>query len=107
VTIYQGSRQGGNVSVTKNGRPLQPRQDLQNHSPTGFEWGYEGSGPAQLALALLADYLRDDESALDLHQEFKRVIVANLPRSCWTLNSREMERAVTALRAQASPLGKP
>ena len=24
-----------------------------DHSPTGFAWGYEGSGPAQLAWALL------------------------------------------------------
>ena len=26
------------------------------HSPTGFEWGYLGSGPADLALSLLADH---------------------------------------------------
>ena len=30
-----------------------PSQQLYNHSPTGFEWGYGGSGPAQLALAIL------------------------------------------------------
>ena len=38
-------------------KPLDSRRDLWNHSPTGFEWGYCGSGPAQLALALLADHL--------------------------------------------------
>jgi hypothetical protein len=27
-----------------------------NHSPTGFEWGYRGSGPAQLAYAILRTY---------------------------------------------------
>lgn len=27
------------------------------HSPTGFETGYGGSGPADLALSILADYL--------------------------------------------------
>jgi hypothetical protein len=36
--------------------PLPLRCDLVNHSPTGFSWGYAGSGPAQLALAILADY---------------------------------------------------
>ena len=33
--------------------PLPLRLDLFNHSPTGFSWGYGGSGPAQLALARL------------------------------------------------------
>jgi len=42
---------------------LRPRFDLRRHSPDGFNWGYEGSGPAQLALALLADYLGRPETA--------------------------------------------
>ncbi len=29
------------------------------HSPSGFSWGYGGSGPADLALAILVDYLRE------------------------------------------------
>ena len=34
---------------------LHPRKSLAvyNHSPDGFAWGYGGSGPAQLALAIL------------------------------------------------------
>jgi hypothetical protein len=32
-------------------RSLELRLDLFNHSPIGFEWGYGGSGPAQLAPA--------------------------------------------------------
>src|SRR5262245_1194599 len=43
---------GANDAAT---RDLPARLDLRSHSPTGFEWGYGGSGPAQLALALLAD----------------------------------------------------
>jgi len=35
-----------------------PSQMLYNHSPDGFEWGYAGSGPAQLALAILLDACR-------------------------------------------------
>jgi hypothetical protein len=31
-----------------------------------------------LALAILADYLADDERALRLHQEFKWTVIANL-----------------------------
>ena len=39
-------------------------EDLVNHSPDGTEWGYAGSGPAQLALALLAHALADDALAV-------------------------------------------
>ena len=62
---YEGRREGYAVIVTVDGRRLNPRLDLWNHSPTGFEWGYGGSGPAQLALAILADHLRDNETALN------------------------------------------
>lgn len=40
--------------------PLPLFKEIRNHSPTGFEWGYNGSGPAQLALAILADHFGPD-----------------------------------------------
>jgi Family of unknown function (DUF6166) len=87
MKLYHGRREGHVTEVTVNGAPLNPRLDLWNHSPTGFEWGYGGSGPAQLALALLADHLGDDEKAIDLHQQFKFSIVAGLPYPGWQLTS--------------------
>jgi hypothetical protein len=62
--------------VTVDGRPLNPRHDIHNHSPDGFCWGYSGSGPAQLALALCADALQDDDRALAVYQHFKERTVA-------------------------------
>ena len=104
MRCYEGRRHGYAVTVTVDGHPLRPRFDLWNHSPTGFEWGYGGSGPAQLALALLADHLRDDDAAVSLHQEFKFAVVARLPRQDWTLTSAQIEAAVAALRnATATP----
>ena len=103
MKIYAGTREGYAADVTVNGRPLNPRLDLWNHSPTGFEWGYGGSGPAQLALALLADHLGDDEEAVELHQEFKRAVIAELPRRGWTLTSEQIRRAVDALRIGSPP----
>jgi hypothetical protein len=80
--IYRGSRDGrGNAVVKADFAPLNPRLDLDNHSPTGFEWGYPGSGPAQLALAILADALENDIKAVRLHQSFKFRVIANLPRN--------------------------
>src|SRR5687767_12302156 len=46
-------------------------QALRNHSPDGFNWGYGGSGPAQLALALLLAADIADDIALRLYQDFK------------------------------------
>jgi hypothetical protein len=93
------------VDVTVNGRPLNPRLDLYNHSPTGFEWGYCGSGPAQLALAILADHLADDRQALNLYQRFKWAVITELPKKRWTLNSRDIDRAIQAVRDQEMVVG--
>jgi hypothetical protein len=68
------------------GRPeLPPRNDLRNHSPDGFQCGYSGSGPAQLALALLAD-LYDDDVALEHYQAFKSDVIAGLDSGQWVLS---------------------
>ncbi len=52
-------------------------QTCRNHSPDGFNWGYGGSGPAQLALAIMLHYLLTPD-AVRLYQEFKFDIIANL-----------------------------
>ena len=81
-----------------NGRALDPRFDLRNHSPDGFEWGYGGSGPAQLALALLADHLADDEQAVRLHQSFKFAVIIQLPKKDWTLTSDQIKQTLQSLQ---------
>jgi len=55
------------VFVSNTGQrmvPLPLRLDIVNHSPTGFAWGYSGSGAAQLAVAILADWMSCDYAAL-------------------------------------------
>jgi hypothetical protein len=93
---YEGKRANSQTVVTVNGQPLNPRFDLWNHSPTGFEWGYGGSGPAQLALAILADALDNDAAACRWHQEFKFTVVAGLPEQSWSLTDNEIRRTVQA-----------
>jgi Family of unknown function (DUF6166) len=68
------------------GRILDPRFDLSNHSPTGFAWGYCGSGPAQLALAILADACGSDATALKYYQAFKNDHIATLPRGAFSID---------------------
>lgn len=80
MKTYRGTVVGRSAAVSVSSdagvRPLAARYDLRNHSPDGFSWGYHGSGPSQLALALLADALEDDERAEQLYQTFKALVVA-------------------------------
>ena len=52
---------------------LPVRHDLCNHSPIGFAWGYGGSRPAQLSLAMLAylygDIERSEEHTSELQSQ--------------------------------------
>lgn len=80
-------------------RELNPRRDLADKSPDGFQWGYEGSGPAQLALALIADATGDDRLALRTYQEFKRRFVAIWGQT-WTITAGEVERRAKMLDAE-------
>jgi hypothetical protein len=101
---YVGERtpQGCEVEVLDKDTPGggNPRFDLRNHSPTGFEWSYSGSGPAQLALALLADALGDDERAQDIYQDFKFRVVGRLPHGRWELSQEDILQTVAQLEAK-------
>lgn len=111
--VYSGLRDdAGNCHVwvmaagAVVGRPLPPRLDLVKKSPSGLEWGYGGSGPAQLALALCADALGDDEAALRVFQRFKFRVVGRLPRDePWTLTAAEVRRHCHELEAGQAEKG--
>lgn len=75
-----------------------PLNHHEIHSPDGFNWGYGGSGPADLAYAILLDCLRRTCStqvakaaANDLYQRFKAQTVANLPDS-FEVDAESVER---------------
>jgi hypothetical protein len=75
-------------------RELSPAKSLKvrNHSPSGFNWGYGGSGPAQLALAILLDLYpeRGTEWAERHHQAFKFKVIAGLGDT-WTLTQAQID----------------
>ncbi len=79
---------------------LDPRVDLINHSPDGFGWGYSGSGPAQLALALLAEVAQDDDIAIDLHQPFKHDVIARQPLGAWSISEEYIRGWIEAILAR-------
>lgn len=62
-----------------NGHPyVNVYHKVVDHSPTGFEWGYGGSGPAELALNILMQFVPKAE-AYQLHQEFKQSFISTAP----------------------------
>ena len=83
------------VLVSNDGNPanavdLDPRTELFRHSGT-FDWGYGGSGPAQLALAIIRDRIQSGERAVRIHQRFKFDVIAKLDREIWTLTAEQVD----------------
>ena len=65
---------------TEHGPEVNIPHRFVKHSPAGFEWGYAGSGPVDLALNALAMYIgREKAEENGLYQEFKREFIATLP----------------------------
>lgn len=91
-------------------------QAFKWHSPTGFECGYGGSGPADLALNVLAflvplgsdgaegwkiwDGQSVSATAGLLHQDFKDEFVARLPRQGGTVPIATIRAWLEAKRAE-------
>lgn len=77
--IYKGTNTGpGPQSVTViNGEFNHPLRHRMRHSPDGFQWGYGGSGPAELARCILFDLLgkKKEQFINALYQEFKRKFI--------------------------------
>lgn len=93
------------VTIVKDGAPIVKLPHVRFHSPGGFEWGYEGSGPADLSLSLLEYVIQNSNEfsfqervqntslgsglycsqlAWQLHQPFKREFVARWKDS-WSI----------------------
>lgn len=87
---------------------LPKRFDLRNHSPDGFAWGYGGSGPSQLALAILADFLEDERDALKYYQDFKWRAVVQLPQQDnWTITATQVRDILNEIIAgHGEPVAK-
>jgi hypothetical protein len=94
-----------------------------HYAPAGFDWGFGGSGPADLALNLLARFLplaseatgvvlRDgssvSEAAWALHQAFKYDLIATLPRAGGDISAESIRAWITTHPVvEADPLFSP
>lgn len=91
----------GICEVRTNVGVLDKRLDLANHSPSGFEWGYSGSGPAQLAVAMCAA-LVGDERALKVYQHFKQIFLADLEMHSWRMSAESCLEIIEAIEVTQS-----
>ena len=75
---YAGLRHSG-IAVVMRPDDMElevgPSLALRAYSPDGFDWGCEGGGPSQLALALILDHTGDADLALRWHQDFRAAFV--------------------------------
>lgn len=65
--------------------PLAMRKDVY-HSSDDVEWGTNGPGSKQLAFAILAEVMKDDEAASQATRAFCQLVVSTLPRGGWWMS---------------------
>ena len=68
---------GSGNAVFANGKPLPMTAAARRSSPTGFNWGYGGSGPFATAHSILA-HLYGPQAADKMAGDFKFQVIAKL-----------------------------
>lgn len=100
------------VYVLEADRSIRDLRHVVRHSLNGFEWGYGGSGPADLALSILCDLIPEHE-AESLYQQFKWDVIARLPRAGAVISAAdvlewvERQRERRAKRLEESEIQQP
>lgn len=103
-----GQPDGGKCLVTVDagaGEQVLPMPPLLRgegrHSPDGFQWGYMGSGPAELARAILIWVFPGDMRVRHprVYQEFKSDVVGRLNREGFVLTDHEVRQWRAQLEA--------
>jgi hypothetical protein len=92
--VYRGIRHDACL-VLVDDAPLPMSARGREHSPSGFEWGYGGSGPAALAHSILS-YEVGEDVAHEHYQAFKWKVISQFNRDQggeeWQLTSAEIRR---------------
>ncbi len=98
MKVYRGDRTIDGIVVTVDDLPLDEGRDVKAITDDGFEWGFDGPAPQQLALAILADHFGEPSKALIYYEEIARQIVANFANE-WVWTSADIDEAIAALEA--------
>lgn len=91
---FRGDRTIDGLAVTVDGRPLPTHDDKKAFSRNGFEWGYEGIEPQQLAFAILAEHFGAEgaglERAIGESRRFMQLAVANFGNE-WEMSGADID----------------
>jgi hypothetical protein len=111
-TLYHGLRllkdrgvpNGVHVVVRVNSRwqQLAAQAACRLNPAIGFEWGYCGAGPLQLALALVYDATGDSSLAMRAHEWFMRAAVSQWGRK-WTISAAQIHTWVEQWERETQP----
>lgn len=98
MRVIKGYRQGqsGGACLVMIDDTVLPMPELARsearHSPDGYQWGYGGSGPAELARAILVALYPGDAVVRHpvCYQAFKSDVIARIREDGFTLTSDEV-----------------
>lgn len=109
MKTYYGKRcqLGATISIREEDGTTRSLRHLVLHSPTGMEWGYGGSGPADTALSILADHFGERPKNLELlrgrthagvvlkclqrYQDFKWAFIASAPKEGFEITAVQID----------------
>lgn len=93
MKTYRGKKSAGTIKgqiiLVEEDEKLYALKHIKRHSPTGFNWGYGGSGPADTALSILTNCLGEEEAS-QLYQPFKWAFVAGWGNK-WSISEKEIK----------------
>jgi hypothetical protein len=97
-TTYLPYNDGDDIVLKREGmfgenKIMNVRRTIVKHSPDGFEWGYGGSGPADLALNILAMFVPENR-AQEIYQDFKFEFVAAIPKEGGIIKFAEIQKFI-------------
>lgn len=94
MKLYEGRRRGYTAMVyvhhDDDSTDSYRLPHKERHSPDGFEWGYGGSGPSDLARSLLWDFTSTEPEPW-LYQVFKDEFITKLDGDDWVLTGQRVE----------------
>lgn len=76
--IVQRDSRGAHCSVLPDEGRIYPLKHLLRHSPDGFEFGYGGSGPSDLARSIVGDLLGEKDPKPALYRPVTHRLVAQI-----------------------------
>lgn len=75
-----------------------PLTHILRHSPDGFQWGYGGSGPSDLALSIMTDYFSRQGVVTSLteadgcYQAFKWDFISKIAEDGWSITDEQIHQ---------------